>query len=389
MLSLARRLQERGHAIKIYAFAYSRTDSYEDLLEGLEVIPYPFPIKSPITYYPNYIASITREAKEAKAFAAIMDPDFDVLNPHDQVSYKVAHYYKRLHRNIPSVWNMNDVPSLRWGYDKMREVTDSFHQPMFKRILYAIFDWYDNVKFIRTQDAIVVLDYLNRRLVKKYLGREAIIVRNGPDLEHFSYRTRMAPTKSHVQLLTSGILMPHRRFQDAIRAVKILQDRGIGATLTIIGDYKNDPAYYKQLLQVVKELQVEDKISFRGRVSEAELIEAYHGHDIYIWQHHLQSGGLSPFEAAACGMPIVVSKSSGCSEVLTDHKNALLIEPKRPELIASAVRELVESVGLYEKMSKEGSDFVRANFSWDRYTDTMLNILHEMHSKSKYVKNDT
>ena len=385
MLSLARELRNKGHQIKIYTFAYSKNDCYEDLLDGFEVIVFVAKekIRAPLTYYPNYAASAIKEGRESKKLALQMDKDFDLLNPHDQVAYKVAHFYKKLVKNIPSVWNMNDVPSLQWGYDKMRGVDENFRQPLTKRIFYRIFDYYDAWRYIRkTQDSIVVVDDFNRRLVKKYLrSGKAVTVRNGPDLGHFSYTKRTLP-RGGIKILTSGILMPHRRFEDSINAVNILRGKGYNATLSIIGDYDNDKKYYQKLLDLVKNLKLEEYITFLGRVSEADLINAYQTHDVYIFQHHLQSDGLSPFEAVACGLPIIISKTAGSHEVLTDHENALFIEPKNPQDIADRVTELLENPQLFIKISEAGNTFVRGNFSWQKYADNVMNIFTHAISKN-------
>lgn len=373
MLSLARELAKRGHNITIYAFAYDRGQCYPELLAGMKVIAFPETLRQRPTYYSNYALSVLREAREAKEFAKMMARDFDILNPHDQVAYKVSHYYKKYVKNIPSVWNMNDAPSLRWGYDKMRGVDETFRQPLFKRIFYFLFDWYDNMRFIRSQDAIAVVDNFNRGLVKKYLRREAIVVRNGPDLKHFLFKPRTPPGK-HVKILTSGILLPHRRFEDAIEAVRILADTGYNPKLSIIGDTDNDRRYYTKLTALVERLGMQEHVLFRGRVSEQELIDAYESNDIYTFQHHLQSDGLSPFEAAACGMPIIVSRTAGCHEVLTDRQNALFVEPKNPRDLAGRIQELCARPDLYMKLSEAGNSFVRGNFSWDRYAEAMLSL---------------
>lgn len=377
MLSLARELQKRGHDITIYTFAYSKENCYADLLEGLRVIVHAS--DSPMPYYPQgYIGNLWKESRESRTLALAMDKGFDILNPHDQVAYKVAHYYKKLVKDIPSVWNMNDVVSLRWGYDRLRGVDEEFHQPLYKQILYRLFDAYDNWKYIASQNMIITVDDFNRGLLKKYHGREnSVTVRNGPNLEHFAYKKRTAPQGRRMLLLTSGIFMPHRRFQDSMYAVAFLRGEGVDVSLTIIGDYNNDKKYYEKLAQLRNELQITDHVTFRGRVTEQELIDAYYSHDVYIWQHHLQSDGLSPFEAASCGLPIIVSRTSGCSETLTDRVNGLLIDPKKPQDIADRVKELATNPEFYEKLSAQGAQFVRGNFSWQKYTDGVLGVYKE------------
>jgi len=391
-LSLANELRRRGHEIVIYTFNYSPESCYPNLLKNFQVhvLPKEETAGTP-KFAPTFllaksgILDILNENRQAKKLAAVMDLDFDVLNPHDQVAYKVARYYKRHRKNIPSVWNMNDLPLKRWGFDRAHGCDDTFHQPWYKHLAYRLFDFYDKHAFIKHQDAIVVVDDFNRKLVGKYLGLRALTVRSGPDFEYFKFNEKIPP-KNSIKILTSGILMPHRRYEDAIRALTILKSQGVKPILEIIGDTDNDTKYFARLQQLVRDLKLETEVIFRGRVTDEELIAAYHNNDVYTFQHHLQSDGLSPFEAAACGCPLIVSKTAGCHEVLTHGENALLIEPKNPEDYAEKIFMLLRDEQLYRKIAKNSNAFVRGNFSWPKYADGIERIMNNVISKN--IKSD-
>ncbi|TSC67869.1 MAG: Glycosyltransferase [Parcubacteria group bacterium Gr01-1014_73] len=387
-LSLANELRRRGHEIVIYTLYYSPENCYPHLLKNfpVRVLRKEETEKNKLaTYYPvlekTGLPEILNENRQAKKLAAIMDDDFDVLNPHDQVAYKVAVYYKKFKKNIPSVWNMNDLPLKRWGFDRAHGCDDNFHQPWYKHIAYWLFDFYDKQAFIKKQDAIVVVDHFNKELVKKYINLNASTVRSGPDFEYFTFKEKMPP-KNSIKILTSGILMPHRRFEDTINALPMLNAENFQPTLTIIGDIDNDKKYYVRLRALVSKLKLENQVFFKGKVTDEELIRAYQEHDVYIFQHHLQSDGLSPFEAVACGLPIIVSKTAGCHEVLTDKENALFIEPKNPADIAEKISLLLTDHALYSKIAKNGNAFARQNFSWQKYADGILELMEKAIKKN-------
>ncbi|PIR70038.1 MAG: hypothetical protein COU46_03705 [Candidatus Niyogibacteria bacterium CG10_big_fil_rev_8_21_14_0_10_42_19] len=380
-LSLARELKRMGHKIKIYTMSVSLEGGYDDLLREFEVVclkdrPKMFHLPELPGF--GYLKRLISENASAKTIALLMDRDFDILNPHDQVAYRVAYFYKKRVKNIPSVWNMNDLPNLYWIYNKARGVDKNFYQPFYKRFFYILNDWYDNWKYISAQDAIIVVDFFNRGLVEKYLGRKAITVRSGPDLEHFSYRPPPPLVGKSVRLLTSGIFFPHRRYEDTIRAVRMLLDQGYNPHLSIIGAHETDLKYYEHLKKIVNDLDLNGRVIFMGRVSENDLVLAYSSHNIYIFQHHLQSDGLSQFEAVASGLPIIVSKTAGCHEVLTDGENALFINPKDPQDIVLKIKQLIDDPALYAKLSENGSNFVRNNFSWDKYAKNILTVFKEV-----------
>jgi len=391
-LSLAIELKKRGHEVILHALRYSPENCYPDLLKNFSFKTLPenkAEAAGKLSRCPVFsktgLADTISENREARRLASIMDDDFDLLNPHDQAAYKVAHYYRKLKKNVPSIWNMNDLPLRRWGYDRMRGCDDNFRQPVLKLLAYRLFDLYEKHAFLKRQDAIVVVDNFNRELVKKYLGLNAFTVRSGPDFKHFSYKEKRPPGRTF-KILTSGILMPHRRFEDTISALPLLLAKGLDPYLTIIGDTDNDKKYYNRLRELADKLKLEDRVSFLGRVSEEKLVESYHDHHLYVFQHHLQSDGLSPFEAAASGCPLIVSKTAGCHEVLRDGETALFIEPKNPADIAEKISRLVIDPVLYSHLAENANRFIRANFSWEKYADGVLAVADKVMKEGRQMR---
>ncbi|MFY9461868.1 MAG: glycosyltransferase family 4 protein [Candidatus Sungiibacteriota bacterium] len=185
------------------------------------------------------------------------------------------------------------------------------------------------------------------------------------------------------KILATGILFPHRRFEDIIEALALLVRRGYQPTLSIIGDTAASPAYYEKLKALAEVKGVANRVAFLGIVSESELIHAYHEHDVFVFSNYLQTWGLAPLEAMATGLPVIVSRGAGVHEVLIDHETAILINPKDPEELAAAIKEVMDTPALYEKLSKRGAVFVRSNFSWQRYTQELLHVFEETKKRQK------
>ena len=144
--------------------------------------------------------------------------------------------------------------------------------------------------------------------------------------------------------------------------------------LTIIGDPTTDHAYADAIMNLVRGYNLDNAITFRGRVDETELYEAYAHHDIFLFPSHLQSWGLAVFEAMASGLPVIVSKTAGASEILIHGEHALIVDPKTPSQIAGAVQRLLNDTSLYTDISKKGREFVEHTLSWRRYAQDMKRI---------------
>jgi len=366
---LARELKKMGHQVKFYTFIYSAEDCYENLLKEFKIVS--------LDYYPiasNYFVSLFLENRAAKKLAFLIDKDTDILHPHDQVSYRVAYYFKKKVKNIPSVWVMNDLPTKIWSFQRDSQFDPKLKSSFVKRFFYWLVDEYEIKKFIKPQDKIIVLDDRDQKWVKQYFDKQAIVVRSGLDLEEFSYKERQSLLDKKAKILMTGIFFRHRRFEDGIAAVKILKEKNYDVNLSIVGDYHVNEVYYEELIGLIKKSGIEDLVNFAGRVSDEELLNFYQRSDIFLFPNHWQSWGLAVFEAMACGVPAVVSKTAGASEVLTDGENALLVEPFKPEDLAAAVVKLIDNPGFYIKISRQGREFVEKNISWPLMAQKVLEI---------------
>ena len=381
ILKLAHELKKRGYDIKLYTFFLDKKECFQELFEGLDVVSLseynPPPYKGGgLKALFSYLRVLWYENGASKKLAFMIDPDTDLLHPHDHVMYRVSVYFKKHVKNIPSVWMQNDMPTRMWSFWRESECKTDMRLPFIKKMFYWLVDFYEINMFIKKQDDIVVVDFRDEKWVKEYFGMQAYVVRTGLDIDQFPYRERQPFQNKKIRLLATGIFLVHRRFEDIIDAVKKLRETGYDASLSIIGNPYADREYYQYIKDTIEKLDLGGAVSLLGVVKEEELVSAYYNHDIFVFPNHLQSWGLAVFEAMATGMPVIVSTSAGASEVLTNAKNALFVEPKHPYQIAEAVKKLVDSPVLYGNVSKQGRVFVEGNISWSKYADQIERIFN-------------
>ncbi len=380
-------LARRGHDVTLYTLAPLGEDFFPELLQ-LPVVSLPGyrqkdQRKTHVWLgFLNYIVYSRRESRAARTLAAMIPSDTDILYAEDRLAFRIAVFAKKRLR-IPSVLMMNDISTKTWVWWRKAMFDHALALPLKTRIFYRLIDWHDVRKFIKPHDAITVLDERTKKWTRTWLKKESVVVRSGLDLDHFPYREHKPPEKKHIDLFAAGIFFIHRRYEDIIRALGLLRDKGYDARLTIVGNYSSREyqEYVELLRRLVEELSLEGHVSFPGRISDEELIRHYRAHNIYISANHLQSWGLAAFEAMSSGMPVIVSRTAGAAEVLTDRKNAMLINAKAPEEIAAAVKELVDHPDLYQKLSREGRAFVEKFITWDRTAEELEKIFQKLLEK--------
>lgn len=383
-LSLGRELRSFGHHVTYYSFFYDKEKlfaEFGDIGEVVALNPKNTAVEIALQKIP-FISSLVRawvDTNRAKKLALLIDPKTDVLNPHDQVVYRVATYFKRHVRNAPSVWVMDDMPTR--GFAQMRrEACGDRPAGFVRKAVNAFVDWTEHVRFIRFQDRIAVLDNRDRDWVKEYFRKDALVIRNGTNAETFSYKLRTEVGRP-AHLLMTGIFFPHRRFEDAIRALSILKTRGVEARISIVGQYAKADPYVQEIQNLIQELGVENNVELLGRVSDERLSSLYKEADIFLFPNHLQSWGLAVFEALASGLPAIVSTSAGASEVLSDRETALLVPPKEPGRLAEAVVTLLNDPVLYKGLSEKGRHFAVHELTWNKMARQIEGLFLEVCKK--------
>lgn len=282
---------------------------------------------------------------------------YDYYNYHETEVYKLCEFFPR-EKNF---WMMNDL------FIK----GESLPETIYRRLGHLEYQ----IKYRRKMNKIIVLDAINKSIIKRYLHTDSVIVRSGLKQDDFYFKRRYVNKKT-LSLLATGIFFPHRRFEDLIEAMNILvnKKKHKDINLAIIGETKTDLLYFTKIESLVKNYHLEKYVSFLGRVSEDELKKRYKTSDIFIFPNNPQTWGLAVFEAMLSGCVAIVSKGAGAHEVLIDNKTAMLVDPERPTQIAKKIELLNNNFPLRRDIAKAGQQFVKDNISWNKYASEMLRV---------------
>ncbi|OHA32397.1 MAG: hypothetical protein A2928_00110 [Candidatus Taylorbacteria bacterium RIFCSPLOWO2_01_FULL_45_15b] len=393
-LELVQALKLKGHEPVVYTFRYEKGESYyEDLLKGVRVISLPsgFRLKPPKFFSiplpgMSTLSHYFNDHKKARALHTLIERDTDALLPQSTRSaYLTAYYFKKRIRNIPAVFQMNDLVTIHYSHCESN--TAKYARRPIRSFFYRCIDFFDTKIFLSAIDQISVLSNTTRDLAKKRLNRETEVNRSGVDARHFAFREHLPPLpKNQIKLLAHAQFFRHRRFEDAIRALRIIRDKGTDAILTISGDnnsYRSYRDYYDELKALAISLGMENHVSFPGKVSEEVLLQNFYSHDIFVYPNHMQSWGLVVFEAMACGMPAIVSKEAGAHEVLTDQENAVLVEARNPDDLARGILTLINNPALFSHIGKKGAEFVKSEISWNNFAENIISQIEKTKTQEK------
>jgi len=138
------------------------------------------------------------------------------------------------------------------------------------------------------------------------------------------------------------------------------------------------------LRQLVTALSLSDAVELRFEsVTDAELEQAFARADVAVFPNEQQAWGLAQLEAMARGIPVVVSRGAGVSEVLADGENALLVDPRCPDQIAEAITRLARDPALAMALGAVGRRLVRESYTSRHFAERMLSLFRESLGSSR------
>ena len=375
---LASELQDMGHDVVVYTHTYDRQRCYPDVCSRLNIV---VTGKHPLARLPIPSRRL-RAYLNMRRLADQLDGPFDVLNPHHWPPHWAAVWAAR--RTFPQpavVWMCNDPP---WPPENPSSGIRILMSPL-RALLRRVFLWHD-LRAIRHVSRIVVLSNYAKRLVDATYGCDSSVVRSGVDFESLrlddpteaaAIRRQHAVPENAFLLLALGILMPHRRLEDALAGVAEAVAGGHDIHFLIVGSPAQHPEYAEGLRALTHNLGLDSRVTFVGAIPESRLRLYYHACDAFIFPNENQTWALAVTEAMACGKPVIVSTGAAVQEILEDGKTAFLVPPRRPDAIAAVLSELIDDPELRKEVAARGCQHVHDMLSWPGYAQTMLGIFDE------------
>jgi glycosyltransferase involved in cell wall biosynthesis len=107
----------------------------------------------------------------------------------------------------------------------------------------------------------------------------------------------------------------------------------------------------------------------------------YAAMDVFVLASHREGYPRAAMEAAAMGLPLVVTDVRGCREVVVDGENGLVVPVRDSDSLAIAVRKLVDDEGLRRQMGRASRALARERFDERAVVRTVFNTYRAVAEK--------
>ncbi len=125
-------------------------------------------------------------------------------------------------------------------------------------------------------------------------------------------------------------------------------------------------------------LGIMDKFHFTGFLKGDDVFRMFRHSDLYIMPSVSEPFGISPLEAMQSGVPVIISKQSGVSEIL---KHAIKIDFWDIDKMANAIYAILNYPALATMISEKGLEEAN-NLRWEESAKQVHSIYSEVLSKN-------
>jgi len=116
------------------------------------------------------------------------------------------------------------------------------------------------------------------------------------------------------------------------------------------------------MIYLAAERGIADRFHFPGFMRGKQVYECLKASDVYVMPSVSEPFGISPLEAMQCGTPSIISKQSGCAEILT---NCIKVDYWDIHALADAIYSICANDSLFHYLKDEGKNEVD-QITWEK-----------------------
>lgn len=198
------------------------------------------------------------------------------------------------------------------------------------------------LSFLRKMYKIIIPSPYAKALTEQLLPNKSIsYIEIG-----FDHRSEEIKREINNTFLFVGTLEPRKGIQHILDVAAIFKKRGINASFRIVGNQKY-PEYVNGLKEFVIKEDLQESVTFLGRLSAEELETEYANASVFLFPSLHEGYGMVLIEAMSYCLPVIAFDNSAMPYTITDGKNGLLAENENSKDLAEKAIALINNTERY------------------------------------------
>jgi len=348
-VEIARRLQEKGHKVRIVAFA-----NVKPQVANMEVVP--------VRIRYRMLGTLCRQVRLFFTLLSAVK-GMDLIYLQDPVVVGVASLLVGKLARKPLV--LKFVGDSIWEKEYSRRRTDQNLDGFLRSARKS-----PTLK-LRISLLRFVFGSMSRVIVPSFFLRDILIThyRVKPDKVSVVYNSvdfkatkkTNKKLKQGMQIIAIGRMVRHKRIEGIIVALGELRDKFPDATLALVG---NGPEK-ERLEELAAKLGLSQRVRFCGSLDHDKTLELLKASDVFTLNSIYEGLPHTVLEAMACSVPVVATDIRGTDEAVEDGKTGLLVSTDDDRDLARQVARLFQGKELSTQLAENALATVREKFTWE------------------------
>ena len=140
------------------------------------------------------------------------------------------------------------------------------------------------------------------------------------------------------------------------------------AELTVVGNFNPNDMDIKKYLE---------RVHFTGMMLHSEIPDILRASDVFVFPSLGEGLSLSTLEAAACGLPLIVSENSGVNDYVREGEEGFVIPIQNIDAIVNSVEWFCKHHDKIVEMGKKARKMA-LQFTWDKYYEKAAQSIEEV-----------
>ncbi|MCX8103565.1 MAG: glycosyltransferase family 4 protein [Candidatus Bipolaricaulota bacterium] len=361
---LYRVLTRQGHEVFIFAPAYSRAQRSEN---------------GHIFRFPALTAYFHKDSRVVIPYdrrASAVFPRLDVVYSHTPVSMGLLALRVARKYHLPHVHTYHTLFTEYLHYlPRLIRPTRRMAERM-------------SAAFCNRCDAITTPSQAMKEELLRYgVAKPIYVLPFGVDIEPFErpirtdVRAALGLAPDEFFLLYAGRLGTEKNLHFLLRGFRVLLDHWRSPQpirLVLAGGGPHRPLFE----EYAQELGLAERVLFTGFIPRDELVEYYRAADLFVFASKTETQGLVLVEAMAAGLPAVVVRAMGVTDIVVDGETGVLV-PEDEAIFAHTVIELLQDPCRREYL-RAGAKRKAHEMSIQHSVTKLIEIFEALKSSAQY-----
>lgn len=248
-------------------------------------------------------------------------------------------------------------------------------------------DFYHNWIYRNIDGAIVLTEIMKKMLIEttNIDARKVFVVPYGVDWKVFqAEKDKKGRNRDYFQIpqdkYVIGCIGRIEPLKGQITLIEAFAEADIPDSMLVIAGSIDDQKYFKMILEKVEKLNLSNKVLFYQFTFDVpKLMSTF---DLFVMPSLSETFGLVLIEAMASSIPVVATNSGGVPEIVENHRDGLLFEPKDNSQLSQIIKKVYEDPEFAKFLGDNALSKIKIKFDYQKNVNKFFEVVELVVNKN-------